>query len=87
MGHGEGLIPVRKAGACVADAAIQVGTYTLRRFRVFLFIEGGRKCVCCECCCRHAVIAAGIVTLPVLLHPSDGFVFVELPLELVLLQS
>lgn len=87
MGHGEGLIPVRKAGACVADAATQVGTYTLRRFHVFLLMEEGRKCVCCEGCCRHAVIAAGIVTLPVLLHPSDGFVFVELPLEFVLLQS
>lgn len=50
MGHGEGLIPVRKAGACVADVAVRVGTYTPRRFHLFIyfsflsFIEEEGKC-------------------------------------------
>lgn len=36
---------------------------------------------------EYVSCSSATVTLPVLLHPSNGFIFIELPLEFVFLQS
>lgn len=76
-----GLIRVRKADAC---AQTQPPT-RIRQVHTHAQMCGENHLGQCgiwtrECWRRIAV-------LPVLLHPSDGFVLVELPLEFVLLQG
>ena len=77
------LIPVSEAGAC-APSQPRILTYTRFGPRPAHCAAGLRekkkkKKTNGALTCRGA--------LPVLLHPSDGFVLVELPLELVLLQG
>jgi len=43
--------------------------------------------VCRRDCYGTEYVSCSRATVPVLLHPSNGFIFIELPLEFVFLQS